>query len=147
MCARVKAISISKEKGTKKSNVSSALLKDDFGITTDAHAGDKIRQVSILAIESINKMREKGLKVNPGDFAENITTEGLDLSRLKMGTKFKIGKDAILEISQIGKQCLSPCHIYYQAGDCIMPKEGLFAKVLRGGVIKIEDAIEVIEDV
>ena len=132
---------VSKEKGVKKTNVDSALLKEDFGIVGDAHAGTKMRQVSLLAIESIKKMQEKGLKVKPGDFAENITTEGIDLLKLKLKDKVKIGSDSVLEISQIGKVCHTRCAIYYQAGDCVMPKEGIFVKVLKGGVIRPGDAV------
>ena len=122
---KVKAISVSKEKGTKKENVPSAHLKEDFGIVEDAHAGTQRRQVSLLALESIDKMKAKGLSVGPGDFAENITTEGIDLLHLKVGTKLKIGKGVLLEISQIGKVCHTRCSIYYQAGDCVMPRRRL----------------------
>ena len=137
----IKAISISKEKGIKKANVKQAILKEDFGIIGDAHAGTKNRQVSLLAVESIKKMQEKGLKVGPGDFAENITTEGFDLLSLELGDRFRIGKDVELQISQIGKVCHTRCNIYYQAGDCVMPKEGIFVKVLKGGRIKVGDKI------
>jgi MOSC domain-containing protein YiiM len=137
----IKAVSISEEKGTKKRNVELVELKKDFGIIGDAHAGGE-RQVSILAVESIDKMRKKGLKVNPGDFAENITTEGIDLLSLEVGMKLKVGKEALLEVSQIGKECHSPCNIYYQAGDCVMPREGIFARVLKGGIVKQGDRVE-----
>lgn len=137
--AKIKAISISKEKGMKKTNVDSAELKEDFGIIGDAHAGTKDSEISLLARESIEKMKAKGLHVGPGDFAENITTEGIDLLSLKIGTKLEIGKGALLEISRIGKECHSRCSIYYQAGDCVMPKEGVFARVLKGGIIKSGD--------
>jgi len=138
---KVKAISVSHKKGTRKTNVSSASLKEDFGIVGDAHAGMKNRQVSLLATESIEKMREKGLDVTSGDFAENITTEGMDLINLKIGTKLEIGKEALLEISQIGKVCHNRCSIYYQAGDCVMPREGVFGRVLTGGIIKTGDKV------
>lgn len=141
MSGRIKAISISEKKGVKKANVQSAELKEDFGILADAHAGTKNRQVSLLAVESIKKMQEKGLKVKPGDFAENITTEGIDLLSLKLGDKLKLGAGVVLEISQIGKECHTRCAIYYQAGDCVMPKEGIFGKVLKGGVIKEGDKV------
>lgn len=141
----IQAISISEEKGTKKKNVNSALLKKDFGIVGDAHAGSK-RQVSLLAEESIEKMRLKGLNVAPGDFAENITTKGIDLLNLKVSTRLKAGKEAILEITQFGKTCHTRCNIYYQAGDCVMPKEGVFVRVIKGGVIKPQDELEVIKD-
>src|SRR3989338_3393685 len=140
---KIKAISISKNKGAKKQNISEALLKENFGIMGDAHAGTE-RQVSLLAQESIEKMRHKGLNVKSGDFAENITTEGIDLMALKPGSKLKIGKDALLEITQLGKVCHTRCSIYYQAGDCVMPKEGVFARVLKGGIIKPEDKVEVL---
>jgi MOSC domain-containing protein YiiM len=137
----VKTISISKEKGVKKTNVTFASLKEGFGIVADAHAGTKNRQVSLLAIESIQKMQAKGLKVKPGDFAENITTNGLDLLSLRPGDRLRIGEDVLLEISQIGKVCHTRCNIYYQAGDCVMPKEGIFARVVKGGNIKVKDEI------
>lgn len=138
------AVSISKRKETRKVNVLSIHLKEDFGIIGDAHAGTENRQVSLLAEESIEKMRQKGLDVGAGDFAENITTEGIDLLSLKIGTRLKIGRDALLEISQIGKNCHSRCAIYYQAGDCVMPKEGIFTKVLKGGIIRPGDRLEVV---
>lgn len=144
---KIIAVSVSKKKGTKKTNVSLIRLKRDFGIVGDAHAGEKFRQVSLLALGSIRKMQDKGLNVKAGDFAENITTQDIDLVNLKIGTKLKIGKNAILEISQIGKTCHTRCNIYYQAGDCVMPTEGVFARVLRPGLIKPKDTIEVIEDV
>lgn len=139
---KIKVISISKSKGTKKSNVPEAMLRKNFGIIGDAHAGTRNRQVSLLAEESIEKMRAKGLDVGPGDFAENITTEGIDLLSLKKGDKLKIGKNIILEISQIGKECHTRCKIYYETGDCVMPREGIFARVLKGGIIKAGDGIE-----
>ena len=138
---KILAISISDKKGARKNNVDSATLKEDFGIVGDAHAGTKNRQVSLLAQESIAKMKAKGLKVKAGDFAENITTEGLDLLSLKIGDRLKINEEIILELSQIGKVCHTRCSIYYQAGDCVMPKEGIFAKVIKGGEIKVGDDI------
>lgn len=146
MKGKIKAISISQDKGTKKTNIKKAILKEDFGIVGDAHAGS-IRQVSLLAKESIEKMRSKGLKVGPGDFAENITTQGIDLLILGMGTKLRIGKEVVLEVTQFGKVCHTRCHIYYQAGDCVMPREGIFAKVIKGGLIKGGDKIEIVKDV
>lgn len=141
MAGRINAISVSEAKGTRKTRVSSAVLREDFGIAGDAHAGTGNRQVSLLAVESIEKMRDKGLKLSPGDFAENITTEGIDLLSLRVGSRLRIGKEVLLEISQKGKECHTRCNIYYQAGDCIMPREGVFARVLKGGVIKPEDKI------
>lgn len=139
----IRAISISSQKGTKKTNVSKARLKKDYGLVGDAHAGCSNRQISLLAIESIDKIRHKGLDVKPGDFAENITTEGINLNKLSLGEKLRIGKGIILEVSQIGKRCHTRCEIFYKAGNCIMPKEGIFARVLRGGFIKEGDAIYV----
>lgn len=144
MKGKVRAVSISKAKGQKKENVLLVNLKEDFGILGDVHAGSE-RQVSLLAIESIEKMRQKGLKVNPGDFAENITTESIDLLKLSIGDKVSIGRAVILEISQIGKECHSRCSIYYRAGDCVMPKEGIFARILKGGTITAGDKVEVAE--
>jgi len=138
---KILAISISDKKGARKNNVDSATLKEDFGIVGDAHAGTKDRQVSLLAQESIAKMKAKGLKVKAGDFAENITTEGLDLLSLKIGDRLKINEEIILELSQIGKVCHTRCSIYYQAGDCVMPKEGIFVKVIKGGSVKAGDEI------
>lgn len=138
--SKIRAISISKNKGTKKQNVPKAILKENFGIVGDAHAGSG-RQVSLLSEESIDKMRARGLEVAPGDFAENITTKGIDLLGLGIGTKMKIGETAVLEVSQIGKECHRRCSIYYQAGDCVMPREGVFAKVVNGGGIKVGDDI------
>jgi MOSC domain-containing protein YiiM len=110
----------------------------------DAHASSKWhRQVSLLALESIKKMQDKGLKVNPGDFAENITTEGIDLLKLPVGTKMTICSNIEVEVSQIGKVCHTRCEIYNQAGDCVMPKEGIFVKVLKGGKVKQGDEIVV----
>ena len=141
---KIKAISISEKKGVKKSNVDSALLKEDFGIVGDAHAGTENRQVSLLAEESIEKMKAKGLNVGAGDFAENITTEGINLLSLEIGAKLAVGSSAVLEISQIGKVCHARCNIYYEAGDCVMPKEGIFGRVLKGGAIKPGDELEVV---
>lgn len=131
----VTAVSISSKKGMRKTNAESVELKEDFGIIGDAHAGPGDRQISLLAEESIRKMTEKGLDVSAGDFAENITTKDMDLVSLDVGTKVSVGEDVILEISRIGKVCHSRCSIYYQAGDCVMPKEGVFARVLKGGEI------------
>ena len=137
------AVCISKSKGERKVDVREAVLKVDFGLVGDAHAGDWHRQVSLLAIESIAKMRASGLDVGPGDFAENLTTKGLDLYSLPIGTQLRVGPSALLEITQIGKECHDRCAIYHQAGDCVMPKEGVFAVVLKGGPVKGGDAIQV----
>lgn len=143
---RIKAISISKQKGMRKSNVPAARLQVDYGIVGDAHAGKWHRQVSLLAFESFAKMTAKGANVSPGDFAENITTEGIDLRVLKPGDKLRLGVNAQLEITQSGKRCHRRCEIFKQIGDCIMPREGTFAKVIKDGRINVGDAIEVMND-
>jgi MOSC domain-containing protein YiiM len=142
--AKVIAISISKKRGIPKSNVKTGILTENHGIEGDIHAGNWHRQVSFLAIESINKMREAGLtKLRPGAFAENITTEFLNLPEIEIGTRIKIGGEAELEITQIGKECHSKCAIFLKVGDCVMPREGIFAKVIRSGIIKEGDKIVV----
>lgn len=140
---QVKAISISDRKGIRKKNVEEVTLIEDFGIENDAHGGKWHRQVSFLAEESIESMRQKGLEVVAGNFAENITTEGLDLCSLSVGTHVRVGTTELV-ISQLGKVCHSPCAIYHQAGDCVMPREGIFGVVLRGGPIKVGDSIEIL---
>ncbi len=142
----IKAISVSKERGTRKVNVPKAELKADFGVVGDAHAGNWHRQVSLLAVESIDKMVANGAEVSPGNFAENITTEGIELLKLSVGSKLKLGKSVELEITQFGKKCHGRCEIFEQAGDCIMPREGIFAKVTTPGQINVGDVIEVIAD-
>ena len=141
---RIKAISVSKDRGTRKHNVPTAELKAGFGITTDAHAGNWHRQISLLGQESIDKFRAKGADIKPGDFAENITTEGIDLASLAIGSKLKLGSDAEVEITQFGKQCHQGCEILKQVGDCIMPREGVFAKVTKAGEAKVGDIVEVL---
>ena len=138
--AQVLAVCISENKGERKKPVAAVELRENHGIVGDAHAGDWHRQVSLLAQESIDKMRAMGLDVNAGDFAENITTSGIDLVSLPIGSRLQIG-ETLLEVTQIGKECHTRCAIYYQAGDCVMPKEGIFAKVVSGGVIKPGDMI------
>lgn len=135
------SVNLSKDKGERKTPVHSSRAIENSGLEGDGHAGDSVRQVSLLALESINKMTEMGLKVGPGDFAENITTAGIDLPNLKIGTKLRIGSTARMEVSQIGKVCHDRCAIYYQAGDCVMPREGIFVRVLKGGVIRSNDLI------
>jgi MOSC domain-containing protein YiiM len=132
MSAVVVSVCISEKKGERKTPVSSVHLIENHGIAGDAHAGDWHRQVSLLAMESIAKMQALGLNVDSGDFAENITTRGIDLLSLPIGSRISVG-ETILEITQIGKECHTRCAIYYQAGDCVMPKEGIFARVIRGG--------------
>jgi molybdopterin adenylyltransferase len=138
---KVLAVNISDDKGTKKTNVQKCSLLKDFGLEGDAHAGPWHRQVSLLANESIEKMKAMGLKVGYGDFAENITTEGVDLVHLPIGTKIRIGDSVHLRVTQIGKECHERCAIYYQAGDCVMPKEGIFAEVVSEGEVKVGDEI------
>jgi MOSC domain-containing protein YiiM len=140
---KVLAVNISQNKGEKKSNIGCGLFLENLGLENDAHAEAGIRQVSLLSKESIDKIREKGLDVNHGDFAENLTIEGIDLAKLPIGTKLKVGSEVLLEVSQIGKVCHNRCNIFYTVGDCVMPKEGIFAKVLVGGTIKVDDHVEV----
>jgi len=141
---RVVAVCKSEHKGMRKTSVGSAVLREGHGLLGDAHAGKWHRQVSLLAMESIQKMRDKGLDVGPGDFAENITTEGIPLADLPVGTHLLIGDQVLLEVTQIGKECHTRCAIYFQAGDCVMPREGIFCAVLKGGRIAEGDEIEVI---
>lgn len=144
MQGRIVSINISDRKGIRKKPVDEVILKTGYGIEGDAHASSEWhRQVSLLAIESIRKMQALGLDVKPGDFAENLTTEGIDLLSLPIGTHMTIGKDIEVEVSQIGKECHTRCAIYYQAGDCVMPKEGIFVKVLKGGKVRKGDTISV----
>ena len=138
---KVLAVNISEKKGTKKTNIQSCTFLRDVGLKGDAHAGPWHRQVSLLANESIEKMTAKGLKVGYGDFAENITTEGVDLVHLPIGTEIYIGNSIMLRVTQIGKECHQRCAIYYQAGDCVMPKEGIFAEVVSEGKMKVGDEI------
>lgn len=141
---RIEAVSFSRRKGEKKSNVEKGRLLAGRGLEGDAHAGDWHRQVSLLAMESIEKIRERGLAVNPGDFAENITTSGIRLWELPQGTRLSLGKRVLLEVTQIGKECHSRCAIYHQVGDCVMPREGIFTRVLQGGTIRPGDPVRVL---
>ena len=144
MPGKVVSVNTSDRKGVRKKPVPEILIREAFGIEGDAHASSEWhRQVSLLALESIEKMRGMGLDVNPGDFAENITTEGVDLVALPLGTRLAIGDEVIGEVSQIGKECHTRCAIYYQAGDCVMPKEGIFIRVIRGGKVKKGDDVSV----
>jgi cyclic pyranopterin phosphate synthase len=138
---RIVAVCDSTGKGQRKQPRLQGTLRADHGLEGDAHAGDAIRQVSLLACESIDKMRAKGLEVNAGDFAENLTTEGIDLLALQPGHQLELEGGALLEVTQIGKECHERCAIYYQAGDCVMPREGIFARVLRGGAVRPGDGI------
>ena len=139
---RLVSVNVSPGKGERKKPVTSALLIVGHGLDGDGHAGDWHRQVSLLAVESIGRMRKAGLEVGPGDFAENLTTGGVDLPGLPVGTQLRVG-EALLEITQIGKRCHSRCEIFRQAGDCVMPREGIFARVLEGGQVRAGDRIEV----
>ena len=142
MIGKIVSLNISEKKGVRKKPVNEVSLKTEYGIEGDAHASSSWhRQVSLLAIESVKKMQDMGLDVKPGDFAENITTEGIDLPALPVGTRLMIGDGVKVEVSQIGKECHTRCAIYYQAGDCVMPKEGIFVRVLSGGTIKAGDQI------
>jgi MOSC domain-containing protein YiiM len=141
---KVLAVCTSRRKGIRKRDVGRAELRPDWGIVGDAHAADWHRQVSLLAWESIEKMRAAGLNVAAGSFAENITTEGLSLVDLPVGTQLRLGQ-ARVEVTQIGKECHDRCAIYYQAGDCVMPREGIFVRVHEGGLVCNGDAIEVLD--
>ena len=143
MSGEIIAVCISAAKGERKTPVDKVLLRENHGIVGDAHAGDWHRQVSLLAKESIDKMRKLGLDVGNGDFAENLTTSGVNLPALAIGTRLKIG-DTLLEVTQIGKECHTRCAIYYQAGDCVMPKEGIFARVLDGGEVSAGNVLQVL---
>ncbi|MBA4397090.1 MAG: MOSC domain-containing protein [Syntrophus sp. (in: bacteria)] len=140
---KILSVNIADRKGRKKTNIGCGLLIEDLGLETDAHSGSE-RQVSLLARESIEKIRAKGLDVQYGDFAENLTTEGIDLPSLPLGAKLKIGADILLEVTQIGKVCHDRCHIFKTVGDCVMPREGIFASVIAGGEVKIGDSIEIV---
>jgi MOSC domain-containing protein YiiM len=143
--AIVKAVCVSEKKGTKKKPVDIIELRVDHGVVGDAHAGDWHRQVSLLGEESIDKMRGKGLELKYGDFAENVVTEGIVLFTLPVGTKLKLG-EVIGEVTQIGKKCHTGCEIAQQVGTCIMPKEGIFIKILKPGTLQAGETIEVIND-
>jgi len=139
----VVTVNVSGAKGERKKPVPEVVLKEEHGIVGDAHAGDWHRQVSLLAQESIDKMVAKGLDVGPGDFAENITTSGVEVFTLPIGTTLDLG-EALVRVTQIGKECHSRCAIYQQAGDCVMPREGIFVRVLRGGRVAPGDRIRVL---
>ena len=142
---KVVAVCVSAKTGVPKHDVGSGELRVDWGIVGDAHAGNWHRQVSLLANESIDKMRAKGLKVHPGSFAENITTSGIELYTLPVGTRMRLGS-ALVQVTQIGKVCHDKCAIYYQVGDCVMPREGIFVKVLYPGTVAVDDTLEVLAD-
>ena len=145
MKGKVLSVNISQEKGEKKKNTGICRFIKGLGVANDAHAGFGIRQVSFLARESIEKLRDRGVEASYGDFAENITTEGIVLHLLPVGTKLRIGESALVRITQIGKVCHERCSIFYQVGDCVMPTEGIFAEVLTEGEVKVGDLIEVVQ--
>lgn len=145
MKGRIVSVNVSEKKGEKKRNIGSCLLLKDKGLSGDAHAGFMHRQVSLLAMESIEKIRAKGLDVKPGDFAENLTTEGIVLYELPVGTVLGTSRGALLRITQIGKECHTRCAIFQAVGDCVMPREGVFAEVLTEGDVAIGDELEVVQ--
>jgi len=142
--SRIIAVCRSDTKGTRKKVVDAVVLRQEYGVENDAHADSGWhRQVSLLARESIQKMRDMGYDVGPGDFAENLTTEGLELFTLPVGSRLVVGDTVTLEVTQIGKQCHTGCAIFQDIGKCVMPKEGIFARVLRGGTVRAGDNITV----
>lgn len=144
MKGKILSVNISDKKGEKKHNVGNCRLLVGKGLVDDAHAGFMHRQVSLLGLESFEKIRAKGLNVQYGDFAENLTTEGIILYELPVGTQMRVGEGVLLRVSQIGKECHSRCAIFQQVGDCVMPREGIFAEVVTEGEIKVGDEIEVL---
>ena len=142
MKGTIKAVCTSEAKGTQKKNVQKAMLKSNWGIEGDAHAGEGHRQVSLLSYDKVTAFNERGANVSHGDFGENLVVEGIDLAALPIGTLLKCGQ-ALLEVTQIGKDCHDRCQIYHKMGDCIMPREGAFARVLEGGEVSAGDALEV----
>jgi MOSC domain-containing protein YiiM len=141
---KIVSIAVSKKKGTTKHCVDQAELLENHGIQGDAHAGDWHRQLSFLAAESIEAVGTREFVLNFGDFAENIATTGIDWKVQKIGQQVQLGEEALVEITQIGKECHKKCAIFYRTGDCIMPKEGVFAKILKGGHIKVGDAVQLV---
>ena len=145
--ARLLAVCISKKRGTAKRDIGSCRLIEGKGLEGDAHAGFGHRQVSLLARESADKMREKGAEIANGDFGENLTTEGIELKSLPIGTRLRVGDEVLLRVTQIGKECHDRCAIYEQIGDCVMPREGIFAEVLHGGTVRAgDDIVRLTED-
>ena len=144
---RVIAVCRSDKKGVRKEVIAEGQFQEDYGLVGDAHADSSThRQVSLLARESIDKMRDLGFDVGPGDFAENLTTEGIEIATLPVGTRLSIGNGVNLEITQIGKDCHTGCAIFREIGKCVMPKEGVFAKVIRGGIVGTGDQIGIEKD-
>jgi MOSC domain-containing protein YiiM len=147
MKGRVVAVCRSEKTGTRKEPCGEGIFIENYGMGEDAHAAEGIaRQVSLLSVDSIAKMKALGLELNPGDFAENLTVEGLELFSLPVGTRLLVGREVVLEVSQIGKTCHSGCAIFKAVGACIMPKEGVFARVIRGGMINDDDAVEIMSE-
>lgn len=140
----IKGICISENRGTAKHEIEEAILAKDWGIQGDAHAGHWHRQVSLLSYEKVEEFRKKGADIEPGAFGENLIVSGYDFRNLAVGTRFQCG-EAVLEMTQIGKECHSHCEIYKRMGECIMPREGVFAIVLHGGTIRKGDLLERIE--
>jgi MOSC domain-containing protein YiiM len=141
---KIVSIAISKKKGTRKTPVDEAFISKNHGLEGDAHAGKWHRQVSFLSSESIDQARQQGLEVTFGDFAENIATTGIDWKTLPLGTRVQLGDSVLVEITQIGKECHNKCAIYYKAGDCIMPREGVFARVLEEGTVHCGDPVQIV---
>ena len=141
----VLAVCVSTEKGTQKQNVGTAVFVEDWGIEGDAHAGKWHRQVSMLSHEKIEAFRARGAQVEDGAFGENLVVSGIDFRSLPLGTKFQCN-DVVLELTQIGKECHNGCEIYKIMGDCIMPREGVFTRVLHGGSISVGDTLRILED-
>ena len=144
MKGKVISVNVSDNKGEKKHNIDRCSLIEGHGLATDAHAGPWHRQVSLLAAESIEKIRKMGLDVKPGDFAENLTTVGIDLPSLAIGTRLLVAGKVLMRVTQIGKECHTRCAIFQQVGDCVMPTEGIFTEVVAGGDVEIGDEIEVL---
>lgn len=140
---KIMAVCISEKRGTQKKNIDKVRLIENFGLEGDAHGGNWHRQVSLLSYEKVRTFEEKGISVEDGAFGENLLVEGFDFKTLPVGTRFRCG-EALLEMTQIGKECHSHCEIYQAVGDCIMPREGVFARVLHGGVIQIGDEMEIV---
>ncbi|MCL2140807.1 MAG: MOSC domain-containing protein [Dehalococcoidia bacterium] len=144
--AKIVAVCTSEKKGTKKHDIGEGVLKEDHGLVGDSHACDgNHRQLSLLSVTSINKMRALGVDVGPGDFAENLTVEGEDivLFQLPIGKQLKVGNDIVLEVTQIGKTCHDRCQIFKQVGTCVMPVEGIFTRIIKGGKVKAGDTISI----
>jgi MOSC domain-containing protein YiiM len=143
MKGKIISVNISKDKGEKKHNIDSCKAIKAFGLENDAHGGFMYRQISLLSTASIESMRRKGVDVGAGDFAENLTIDGIDLPALPVGTTLRIGDSLLVRVTQIGKECHSRCNIFQQVGDCVMPREGIFVEVLNDGEVTVGDVIEV----